>query len=170
MKDLKLYLESLLDDEDALAYNPIEEIQRFLTKTYGKHVSFKIKKGSSGIYVVTPGTNTLSVEDPDAVSLTNGLFRFSPELDKLNCYNCTKLQSLEGCPGKCGCIDCRRCTSLKTLEGAPTKVPIYFMCDDCSNLKTLKGAPKECWRFSCSRCDALTDLTGAPQKCNSFFL
>lgn len=188
MKSLNKIIESLLDDEDTLAYNPLEEIQRFLTKTYGKYSNFKIEEGSDGIYIVTSGVRILSVNDPDATRLTNGLFRFSPKLDRLNCYNCTKLQSLEGCPEECARIDCRGCKSLKNLIGAPKNCTVFicmecdslesleggpqkcdsFNCDVCPKLKTLIGSPKVCGKFTCAYCDGLKDLTGAPQKCTEF--
>ena len=167
MKNLKLYLESLLDDEDTLAYNPLEEIQRFLTKTYGKYSNFRIEEGSDGIYIVTPGVRILAVNDPDATRLTNGLFRFSPKLDRLNCYNCTKLQSLEGCPEECARIDCRGCKSLKNLIGAP-QVCELFDCGYCQELKSLEGAPQVCDIFDCGYCPKLKSLEGAPQKCVEF--
>ena len=167
MQRLNLIVESLLDDEDALAYNPIEEIQRFLTKTYGKYSNFRIEEGSDGIYIVTPGVRILAVNDPDATRLTNGLFRFSPKLDRLNCYNCTKLQSLEGCPEECTRIDCRGCKSLKNLIGVPKNCSV-FNCMECDSLKSLEGGPQKCDSFTCAHCDGLKDLTGAPQKCAEF--
>ena len=167
MKSLNKIIESLLDDEDTLAYNPLEEIQRFLTKTYGKYSNFRIEEGSDGIYIVTPGVRILAVNDPDATRLTNGLFRFSPKLDRLNCYNCTKLQSLEGCPEECTRIDCRGCKSLKNLIGAP-QVCELFDCGYCPELKSLEGAPQVCDIFDCGYCPELKSLEGAPQKCTEF--
>ena len=174
MKDLKLYIESLLDNEDDLATDFTKEIKDFLANTYycerGSRdvpAKFKIERDSDGNYVVTPKERVLHVVK-DATRLTNGLFRFSPELDKLNCYYCSKLESLEGCPAECKSVDCYGCVGLKTLEGAP-KVCDNFDCSDCKNLKDLTGAPQNCKVFSCNRCENLTSLKGISKNVKSIY-
>lgn len=173
MKDLKFYLESLLDDEDDLATDFTKEIEDFLANTYycergslDVPAKFKIERDSDGDYVVTPEERVLHVAG-DATRLTNGLFRFSPKLDKLSCYYCLKLESLEGCPVECKQVDCYRCVSLKNLVGAP-KVCEKFICTECKNLESLEGAPQKCGTFQCDNCPKLKTLVDAPKVCDNF--
>ena len=162
-KKLNTIIESLLDDEDDLATDFTKEIEDFLANTYycerGSRdvpAKFKIERDSDGDYVVTPEERVLHVTG-GATRLTNGLFRFSPKLDKLSCYYCLKLESLEGCPAECKHVDCYRCVSLKNLVGAPKECE-KFICTECKNLESLEGTPQKCKYFYCVKCPKLTTL------------
>lgn len=168
MKNLKFYLESLLDDEEELDDSTDEFLVKNelakLYKTTGK-ISFRIKNHK---YIVDV-TGDVSVKRKfinTVTSLTNDIYTFGKIGGKFICDDCVNLKSLEGAPERCKEFYCRNCYTLKTLKGSPKKCSCFY-CNNCLSLESLEGAPKECGYFYCKNCKNLESLEYAPQKCNS---
>ena len=161
MKTLKLYFESLLDDDDVyLSKTDDVIIKKYIQDNYTITGNLIISKDR----VVDCGGG-VTVDNWFMTSLTNGLFRWGKIKSYFDCNGCN-ITSLEGSPKEVGgYFDCSYCNNLKTLEGAPEEVGGYFGCSNCVKLKTLKGAPKKVGGFfSCSSCGKLKSLEGAPEK------
>ena len=161
MKSIKLYFESLLDDDDIFLdpKNDKKDIENWIKNNY-KIVG---KLNISDDFVVDCN-GIVEIKNESIESLTNGLFKWGEINMNFYCASCN-VKSLEGAPEKVGGhFDCSNCKNLKSLEGAPKKVGGYFICNYCNNLTSLKGAPKEVGgTFNCNMCNKLETLKGAPE-------
>ena len=96
--------------------------------------------------------------------------KFGEGIIDFNCFHCSNLQSLEGCPEKVGgYFSCSFCNNLQSLEGCPEKVGGNFYCYGCNNLQSLNGSPETVNDFNCSNCDKLQSLEGSPEKVGGNF-
>lgn len=183
MKDLKLYLESLLDDEDDLAIDNSALLSQYIVDTYYHINKSKLKvRYVDGEYIAD--YNGPIFFDQHTTTLVDNKFKWgyvhsiningtditslegSPrECDEFWC-NHTNITSLEGAPQKCRIFKCFA-TNITSLEGAPQECD-DFDCNSCKKLKSLEGAPKKCTRFKCNNCVALKSLKGAPKECEIF--
>ena len=161
MKTLKLYFESLLDDDDVyLSKTDDVIIKKYIQDNYTITGNLIISKDR----VVDCGGG-VTVDNWFMTSLTNGLFRWGKIKRYFDCNGCYKLETLEGAPKKVGGrFDCRDCESLTSLDGAPEKVEGVFNCNYCIKLKNLKGAPKSVGGgFYCGECPNLK-ITDSDRK------
>ena len=160
MKTLKLYFESLLDDDD-IFLDPENDIKCWINDNY----KFTGKLTISNDFVVDCNGG-VGVRNTSITSLTNGLFEWGVVGGSFSCSDCKNLTSLEGAPKKVGeTFYCYDCDNLTSLEGAPKRVGKTFYCYDCDNLTSLEGAPEKVGDlFDCSYCKNLTSLKGAPEK------
>ena len=152
MKSLKLYFESLLDDDDVyLSKTDDVIIKKYINDNYTITGNLIISKDR----VVDCGGGVI-VDNGSITSLTNGLFSWGKIKRYFDCNGCN-ITSLEGAPKKVGgYFDCSYCNNLKTLEGAPEEVGGTFCCNHCIKLKNLKGAPKSVGGgFYCGECPNL---------------
>ena len=165
MKTLKLYFESLLDDDD-IFLDPENDIKCWINDNY----KFTGKLTISNDFVVDCNGG-VGVRNTSITSLTNGLFEWGVVGGSFSCSDCKNLTSLEGAPKKVGeTFYCYDCDNLTSLEGAPEKVGDLFDCSYCKNLTSLKGAPeKDVKRFNCSNCDKLRSLEDGPEKLKRIF-
>ena len=145
MKSLKLYFESLLDDDDIFLDSGTEKklAEEWIRNNYKIDGNLTI----SDDFVVSC-TKNVTVKNKSITSLTNGLFSWG-EVD--------------------GFFDCSGCKNLTSLNGAPGKVMGYFTCESCNNLTSLEGAPKEVSNFYCRNCNKITSLKGAPEWVSGSF-
>lgn len=169
MKDLKLYLESLLDDEEELVNDDsvifTKIISEYICKKYPRINKARLKaRYVKGTYFVD--YDGFVDVDQEATTLVETQFKWG-RVAVFNCEHCKKLTSLEGAPEKCGTFQCNGCDGLKNLIGAPQKCNL-FVCSNCNNLISLEGAPQDCKEFKCGRCIKLKTLEGAPQECEIF--
>lgn len=183
---MKSLQESLLDDEDVLIKNTeidvIAEVKKYIKEHCQKVIKLKILKHN-----IVNADFIFYKNNITSLKLPFG-FKFG-EVNKIYCYGCDNLISLEGAPEECEKFDCEHCDNLKTLKGAPKECKKFycseclnltslkyapekcntFVCTFCNKLKNLKGVPKECEWFNCSNCQNLTSLEGTPEKCDSFY-
>lgn len=154
MKNLKFYLESLLDDEDDIALDPRADIIVFIQNNYLFNNRTPGNPEESTWVIQTDGdipivhvNSSVKVKNTSIESLTNGLFKFGNIYGRFDCSNCSKLESLEGGPYKVAMsFICENCPKLKSLEGGPQYVGCAsydssYICRDCTSLTSLKGAP-----------------------------
>lgn len=159
---MKLYFESILDDDDDF-YDPKndkKEIENWIRSNYRVTGKLTILKD----YTVNCTGNVYSTNGT-ATSLTNGLFKWGKINKNFSCALCD-IKSLEDAPKKVGgYFSCINCDNLISLEGASEEVGETFKCTSCKNLTSLKGAPKKVGGdFMCAECNNLTTLEGAPEK------
>ena len=168
MKSLKLYFESLLDDEDIYLdpKNDKKVVEEWIKNNYKIDGNLTISDD-----FVVDCTRNVTVKNKSITSLTNGLFSWGEVDGFFECSNCKNLKSLEGAPEKIGeYFYCGYCDKLTSLEGAPKIVGSGFYCEGCINLKSLKGAPKKVKGvFNCNYCDKLTSLKGATKNVGGNF-
>lgn len=158
MKNLKQYLESLLDDENDLIEDKTVLIEQFLKDNYNIDGSYTIKNG-----IVDAPNSAIKLKNLKLKHLTNDLFKFGSARE----FICSRsaIITLKGAPKTVDYFSCRLCGNLKSLEGAPEKVSGIFNCRLCNNLKSLEGAPEFIdGTFNCSGCSSLISLKGAPKK------
>lgn len=151
MKHIKIYLESLLDDDDIFLgrENDKKVIECWIRDNYTIHGKLTISDD-----FVVDCSGDVFVKNKNIDSLTNGLFSWGKVNGSFSCVGCENLKTLEGAPEKVGGdFVCRKCEKLTSLEGGPEIVGRNFSCSNCENLKTLDGAPKKIGRgFWCSDC------------------
>ena len=153
MKSLKLYFESLLDDDD-IFYNP-ENDRKAVENWIESNCNIKGKLTISDDLVVDCDGG-VRIKNKSIESLTNDLFRWGVINKDFICSFCNNLTSLKGAPEEVGGFNCCFCDGLENLEGTPRVVDADFNCGDCKNLKTLDGAPKIVGgKFCCSNCPSL---------------
>ena len=152
MKSLKLYFESLLDDDDVyLSKTDDVIIKKYINDNYTITGNLTISKDH-----VVDCNGGVTVDNGSITSLTNGLFRWGKIESYFDCNGCN-ITSLEGSPKEVGgYFDCSYCKNITTLEGAPKETDGYFSCSRCDKLETLKGAPK--WVGSCLYCKSCKNL------------
>ena len=146
MKNLKLYLESLLDDEDDLASNDKFIIEEFLKKNY------------------MPPKNGFVINDDNTVDVKGDLILKSKELEYLT-NGFFKFNKVDG-------FFSIELSNIKSLEGGPRIVVKDFLCNWCKNLTSLEGAPEMLGKaglknkstFNCSNCENLKSLKGIPSR------
>ena len=144
MKNLKLYLESLLDDEDDLASNDKFIIEEFLKKNYIPPKNGFVINDDNTVDV----KGDLILKSKELEYLTNGFFKFN-KVDGFFSIELSNIKSLEGGPRiVVKDVLCGWCKNLTSLEGAPEmlgkaglKSKSTFNCSNCENLKSLKGIP-----------------------------
>ena len=170
MKSLKLYLgsiidnddvyfESLLDDDDKFV-DPENDIKCWINDNY----KFTGKLTISNDFIVDCNGG-VGVRNTSITSLTNGLFRWGKVNRSFSCSNCDKLTSLEGAPKEVvRGFYCNGCDNIKSLQGAPKKVGGEFWCDHCGELETLEGAPEKVGNeIFCANCNNLK-ITDSDRK------
>ena len=154
MKHIKIYLESLLDDDDIFLgrENDKKVIECWIRDNYTIHGKLTI----SDDFVVDCSSHVI-VKNKSITSLTNGLFRWGEVGGNFVCQYCNNLKSLEGAPKKVGGIFvCQCCNNLKTLKGAPDYVRRDFYCTGCVGLESLEWAPVNVGgNFYCDGCKNL---------------
>lgn len=144
MKNLKLYLESLLDGEDDLASDDKFIIEEFLKKNYMPPKNGFVINDDNTVDV----KGDLLLKSKELEYLTNGFFKFN-KVDGFFSIELSNIKSLEGGPRiVVGDFLCNWCKNLTSLEGAPEmlgkaglKGKSTFNCSNCENLKSLKGIP-----------------------------
>ena len=179
MKTLKLYLESVIENDDVyfeslldnedIFFNP--ETEKKLVEEWIKN-NYKIDGNLtiSDDFVVSC-TRNVTVKNKSITSLTNGIFRWGEVDGFFDCGNCNNLTSLKGAPEEVGDhFYCGYCEKLTSLEGSPKIVGSGFYCESCNNLTSLKGAPEKVEGvFNCNYCDKLTSLKGASKNVGGNF-
>ena len=115
MKSLKLYFESLLDDDDI--YLDPENDKKVIEEWIKDNYNFSGKLTISDDLVVDCD-KYVYVKNRYITSLTNGLFRWGYVGDGFNCSYCKNLTSLKGAPKEVGIgFDCYECPNLHSLDG-----------------------------------------------------
>ena len=162
MKHIKIYLESLLDDDDIFLgrENDKKVIECWIRDNYTIHGKLTI----SVDFVVHCSSHVI-VKNKSIISLTNGLFRWGEVNNGFYCKSCNNLKSLEGAPEYVyGDFSCSNCTKLKSLKGAPEYVRRDFYCSGCVGLESLEWAPVNVGgNFYCTGCKNLT-ITDSDRK------
>ena len=170
MEPLKIYLESLLDDEDEIATNDDALIKTFIEENYDLH--WNLGEGMTirqdkKLGTVVDFDGFIVLKNNKIKSLTNGLFKFGKCID-FDCASCEGIKDLEGAPGECIEFACTECNELKNLVGAPQKCSL-FDCGHCESLESLEGAPRECKKFYCHTCRKLTSFDDMPDDITELF-
>lgn len=179
---MKTLYESILDDINVQMANgdiwaEHEDIIQFIENNYtleGWHgtsedlrnaLSISKKPDSDGKYLVNINGNKieLSLSNKNAITLTNGKFKWNRITGPFWAGGCKKLTSLEGI-GKASSYEFMDCISLESAEGLPEKTTGGVSFYGCSGLKTLKGAPKIIGAgFNISNCKNLNSLEYFPE-------
>ena len=99
MKSLKVYFESLLDNDDIFLdpKNDKKVVEGWIKDNYITYGKLTITDD-----FIVNCTGDVSVENINIESLTNGLFRWGDIRGNFNCEGCENLTSIEGAPKKVG--------------------------------------------------------------------
>lgn len=179
---MKNLYESILDDIDVqMADGDIwvehEDIIKFIENNYtleGWHgmredirnaLSISKKPDSDGKYAVNVNGNKIELilSNKNAVTLTNGKFKWNKIPGAFWVVGCRNLKSLEGI-GKASSYEFMNCISLESAEGLPEKTTGGVSFYGCTGLKTLKGAPKIVGAgFNINNCKNLNSLEYFPK-------
>lgn len=179
---MKTLYESILDDVDIQMadgdiWSEHEDIIQFIENNYsldGWHgigedlrnaLSISKKPDSDGKYLVNVNGNKIELilSNKNAITLTNGKFKWNRIPGPFWASGCKKLASLEGI-GKASSYEFMNCISLESAEGLPEKTRGGVSFYGCTGLKTLKGAPKIVGAgFNINGCKNLNSLEYFPE-------
>ena len=136
MKSLKLYLGSIIDNDDVYFESLLDDDDDFYGQRNDKKVTeewindnYKVtgKLTISKDFTVNC-TGSITVNNKSITSLTYGLFKWGRIAQNFSCNICKNLKTLEGAPKKVGGrFDCYGCTELTSLEGAPKELSLIHI-------------------------------------------
>ena len=120
MKSLKLYFESILDDDDIFLdpENDKKVVEEWINENYNIYHGDLIISDD----FIASCDGQIDVKNKSIEHLTNGLFRWGKIGNDFNCAYCNNLISLEGAPEKVGGnFYCSYCVNLTDISRLPKK-------------------------------------------------